>query len=266
MCLIWSKFVHQLFLCFTTIYCACFSAGPAEAVEIGLAAEIGLLINLGLWSQALAQTSGASWSDWSWFDLLQSPTTLQLRSVASTHPSSLLQHFAQGDKWVNRLQGQGLGHVPEPQQVNEQLPRRKRFSRDTSSCYLSLTWLCLCLLSQNVLVQWFPSRQSGRPKDCVGGAQWQEVQTEGRLISLQPALHELSAGPRCYGAPLRSPPPSAPPWGGRGCGRRRQLWRPLRVAGGPLRQKGRGSRGRGGAEIGRPGLWGRGAERKERGM
>uniref|UniRef100_A0A8C2ZE25 adenylate cyclase n=1 Tax=Cyclopterus lumpus TaxID=8103 RepID=A0A8C2ZE25_CYCLU len=38
--------------------------------------------------------------------------------------------------------------------------------------------------------------------------QWQEVQTKGRLISLQPALHELSAGPRCYGAPFRSPPPS----------------------------------------------------------
>lgn len=66
----------------TVWLCLIFPVDPAE-VEIGLAAETGLLVNLGLWSLALAQTSGALRSDWCAF--WPSPV-LWPCSVASTIP------------------------------------------------------------------------------------------------------------------------------------------------------------------------------------
>ena len=106
-------------VCHSTVWlCLIFLVDPAEAVEIGRAAETGLLVNLGLWSLALAQTSGALQATCAPFDPVQScgPAVWPLQ-----YPSSLLQNFVHVDKWVNRLQGKGLGHVPEPQQVNVQL-------------------------------------------------------------------------------------------------------------------------------------------------
>lgn len=126
--------------------CLIFPVDPAEAVEIDLAARTDLLINLGLWSLAL--TSGAFRSDCSAFWPCPVPRPC---SAASTNPSSLLQNFVHRDKWVNRLQGKGLGHVPEPQQVNEQLLQVDREGNgpptlyQCCSCYLCFT--CDCTLS-----------------------------------------------------------------------------------------------------------------------
>lgn len=71
-----------------------FPVDPAEAVEIGLAAETDLLTNVGLRSLALdvcifGEVTGA---------LLDPHPVLQPRSVASTKSSSLLLNFVHGDK------------------------------------------------------------------------------------------------------------------------------------------------------------------------